>query len=218
MSGIGVALHVNLNGQWKRNLAKTTVLVRLPTQFQKNRLSLKSSTTNNNKNNEMISVTNSANKEKIKMKKLIKYIRPVIAAFALTVVATPTMATDYYRVLSGFTAGSGVLTFGNHCEATVALNPPIPPLNVVEVQLHGAEAPTLTFVPWDFFIESPTLTMPAPRSAGGVIVWDGTKEWWVGYAYEFNGAFDSGDWTVYIDDHPSGCGFYDNRTRLLIRY
>jgi hypothetical protein len=147
-----------------------------------------------------------------------------IALAGVAAIATPTEAaatnaatmTVYTRTLNGWSAGTGVLA-GDHCETTVALNPANPPANVTEVELQGVEAPTLTFTPFDFYIESPNLSMNGPNEID-VETSDGTKEWWRGFALEFNGAFDSGMWTIYVDEHPQGCAFYNNTTRLEFDY
>jgi hypothetical protein len=140
----------------------------------------------------------------------------VLATSVTAIAATPApaeaaaTANFFYRQLSGYSLVNGA------CVTTTSLTP-TQVINVLEIQLQGVEAPLLTFTPSYFYIESPNLAMPGGRSIG-VTSMDGTKEWWKGYANEFNGAFDSGTWTIEIDEHPQGCSFYDNSTRLEIAY
>ena len=138
------------------------------------------------------------------------------AILAGVLFSMPALSATATRVLTGWTAGSGVLST-DHCEVTVALNPVSPPANVVEIKIEGAEAPVLTWSPDEYQMDSPAVSSGIRLIAGQVIS-DGTKEWWRGYNYDHTGAFVSGNWTFYLEKHPSGCGFYDGTTRILILY
>jgi hypothetical protein len=152
------------------------------------------------------------------MLKGIQINKLVALPLLLAVLSLPFSAnasTLLYKKFGTFTSGSGVLG-GNHCEATVTINPATPPL-VNEIVIEGAEAPVLTFRPIEYLIEGPLTVMSAPAGVAQQVISDGTKEWWRAYNYDWNGStWEPGDWTIYLDEPPTGCSLYNNHVRFRV--